>query len=364
MLASLAATLAPMVREATIDARAASLGAAAAVWLLVAFDRAFRLPHPASRTLRLLTAASLAAAFIHPSTLFLGIAGLGLLWRRTRRTASVLDRRLVLAAGALLVIGVAVATLQSSAANDVANGSFGGVDTVLEQLPGGRMLAGIALLLTGAVLLAGLAYDQERVIRWFGGAALCWFAACLFALPVRNLFVPRYFVAAAVLVLVAVVTANLEHWTLGLIASIVAIGVLGSAQRLDTDYGYGSTWCDLSSHLVASTQPGDRVVLAHTVYASPITACLGAGAAEYFATVDAVPDVARDLLDDPRAMWQGPAIAGESMTRVSSGERVVIVWAPGADSQADDAVEQLPVRGVSCERHDHGGLAIAFCAAP
>lgn len=363
LLASVAAALTPMVREATIDARAAGLGAAAAVWLLVAFDRWFQPARPSGRAVRLLTVASLVAAFVHPSTLFLGIAGLGLVWRRTRRSASATDRRLVVGAGGLLVVGLAVATMQSSAADVVASGSFGGIPTVLAQLPGGRALAGLALLLTGTILLAGLAYDQERVIRWFGGAALCWFAACLFVLPLRNLFVPRYFVAAAVLVLVAVVTANLETWTLGLIGTIVAISVLGSVQRLDTDYGYGSTWCALSADLVAGSQPGDRVVLAHTVYASPVVACLGDDAAAYFASVDAVPSMADGLLEDPRAMWQGPAIGGDALTRISIGERLTIVWTPGADPAADEAVAQLPVRGVDCERHDHGALSIAFCAA-
>ena len=62
-------------------------------------------------------------------------------------------------------------------------------------------------------------------------------------------------------------------------------------------------------------------------------------------------------------MWQGPAIGGDALTRISIGERLTIVWTPGADPAADEAVAQLPVRGVDCERHDHGALSIAFCAA-
>lgn len=363
MLASVATVLSPMVREAAVDARAAALGAAAAVWLVVAFDRWTATPRLTTRAIRLLAALSLVVAFVHPSTLFLGVAGLGLLWRRTGRQARRGDRRTVLGAAAVLVLGVLAAAAQSGAAEAVAAG-HGGITTVLAQLPGGRALAGLAVLLTATVLLAGLAYDHERVLRWFGGAALCWFAACFAALPVRDLFVPRYFVAAAVVLFLVVVTAKLEAWTIGLIATIVAIGVLGSAARLDTRYGYGSTWCDLTTELSTTARPGDHVVFAHTVALSPVTACLGDGAAPFFATVEEFPSTSGGLLDDPRAMWQGDATPVARLAGIATGQRLLAVWTPGQDAAADTVIADLPTRGVRCETERHGALALAVCTAP
>ncbi|MEZ5259521.1 MAG: hypothetical protein R2705_22365 [Ilumatobacteraceae bacterium] len=364
-MATVAVAVTPMVREATIDARAAALGAAVAIWLAIAFDETARRA-PADRGwFRALLVASVLAAFVHPSTMFVGVVGLVSLLRRTRRPSfpewARTARRELLAAAIVVVGGVAIATLQSGAAEAVATSEFGGIRMTLAQLPGGRALAGAALLLTCATLLAGLAFDHERPLRAFGGGALMWFAACLAALPVRNLFVPRYFVAAAVLVLATVIVAEIEAWNRVLVTSLLGIALFGSLERLDTQYGYGSGWCPLAHELADETGSGDRVVFASSVYASAIRACGGGDLSASIGDADALP--AGIASATPRTLWTAGSIDPDRYYELILGARTHVVWIPGVDTAAGAAIDELMRHGAVCTTRSPDGIALTSCAA-
>ena len=358
--ATVAVAFAPMVREASVDARAGALGAAAAIWLTIAFDRILRRPDGlSSGVVRGLVAASVAAAFIHPSTLFLGAAGLVATWRHVRRSGGRDDRAWVLGGGLGLVVGAAVAAWQSPAAAAVADG-VGGVEVVFAQLPGGRWTAGLALLATSAVLFAGRAFDHERPLRNFGGAALIWFALCLFALPVRDVFVPRYFVAAGVLVVATVIVAALERWNRPVILAILAIAALGGIEHAGDRYGYGSTWCDAARLVADGVAPGDRVVFGNGQQASAVTGCLGAGATAAFADADLAPAAIVGRLDDARALWTSPAPTEMELLRVSLTGRTAYVWANG-DPRFTSLMAELAGYGVRCEITPLGSAYVSWC---
>ncbi len=361
-LALLAAALSPLMREAAADARAASLGAAAAIWLLVLFDL-IGLDRPHRWGLRAAIVGSLGLAYIHPSTLFLGAAGVVLGWRTARRAGLDLERRLAIGTGVVLVLGAASATIKSGV-TIVARPGWEGVGHVLSELPGGRTLAGIAVLATASVLLAGCSFDREPVIRWFGGSALAWFGLLALAVPVRNLYVPRYFAAAAMLVVVAIAFARIERWAVPMTAALLGIAILGGLEQLDTEYGYGSTWCDVADSLAESSRPGDTVVFGVSGYQSPVIACLGAQAEPVLGRGPTQPTLSADLYDDPRALWFNSLPDADAVLRIEPGQSTRYVWVEGADPQIDEAIDVLAAAGARCDRVTHGDVQLATCRNP
>ncbi len=360
--ALVAAVLSPIAREALSDARAATLGIAGAVWLLVAFDDVVNgVAHP--RRLRIGIAGSLLLAFTHPSTLFLGAAGIVFAWRAARRAGLGTERRLALVAGALAIVGTASAAIKSGVTT-VAKPGLQGMGEVLGQLPGGRVVAGLALLLSALVLLAGLCFDTEPVIRWFGGAGLAWFGLNLAVLPVRNLWVPRYFAAAMVLVVIAVAFARIERWAAPMAALILAVTLLGGIERLDTAYGYGSTWCDVADTLARRIEPGDRLTFAVSSYQSPTIACLGPEARPVLERGVTVPALSGDRYEDPRGLWFGQRPTEADLLHLEPGHASRLVWIEAADPEVSEAVEQLRLNGAHCERERFGGVDLATCTQP
>jgi len=365
MLASVGAVLSPMAREAAVDARAAALGLALAVWLAVLCDRWLRSTTWNRGRVVTILAASVALAFVHPSTLFAGFAGAVLVWRRSRRLGSRSETHLALGATGVVVLGGLAAAMQSGAADSVARPGLMGIGQVLGQLPGGRILAGAALVATALVLLAGRSFDDERILRWFGGASLLWFAACLFALPVRSLFVPRYFLAAGVLVLATVTVAKLEHWSAPLIWLTLALTVVGGAAQLGTGVAGGSTWCRLSDRLAGAVHPGDTVAFATTTYQSPVLACLGdrAGASVLRGTT-VVPTMPGRTAEDPRALWLDRPARLDAVTVLDRGASTHLIWVTGIDIDYPHVVEQLKIFGAHCTTTQFGDLSLASCASP
>lgn len=360
--ALVAVVLSPMVREALSDARAATLGIAGAVWLLVAFDHAGSdVARP--RRLQVALGGSLFLAFTHPSTLFLGGAGIVFAWRAARRAGLDRERRLAVAAGVFAGLGTASALIKSGVTT-VAKPGLQGLGEVLGQLPGGRVVAGVALLLSALVLLAGLCFDTEPVIRWFGGAGLAWFAANLLVLPVRNLWVPRYFSAAMVLVVVAIAFARIERWAAPMSALILAVALLGGVERIDTAYGYGSTWCDVADALAARIEPGDRLTFAVSSYQSPVIACLGDEARSVLERGTTVPFLSGDRYEDPRGLWFGQLPTQPELLYLEPGHTSRIVWLDGIDVPASEAVEQLRLNGARCDRERFGDVDLATCTQP
>ena len=356
-----AASLSPIMREAAFDARAASLGVAGTIWLLVLFDR-IGSEHPHRWGLRLAIVGSLAVAFVHPSTLFVGVAGVVLGWRTARRAGWAAERRLAIGSGVLLVLGTASAGIKSGAAT-VARPGWDGVSQVLGELPGGRALTGLALLASAIVLLAGCCFDTEPVVRWFGGSALLWFAAVTFAFPMRNLFVPRYFAAATVLIVISIAFARIERWAAPMAGLILALAVVGGFERITADYGYGSTWCDVSDRLAERVELGDSLTFAASSYQSPVIACLGSNAAEVLRG-RTLPWVGGELLEDPRTLWFGERPTPTELLSMSPTGTSRFVWIAAADPEVGRAVDELAVAGASCRRENFGEVLLASCVEP
>lgn len=354
----------PMFREATVDARAGAFAAAASVWLVLGCDRWLgdrAWPH---RRIAILLVGSAFVAVSHPSTLFVGVAGVGLVARFARQER---DRRVMLwclgAAGFVGLSGV-VAALQSGAASTVTRPGLEGVGEVLSQLPGGRVLAGLAFLATVGVLLAGRAFDDERIVRWFAGASTIWFAVAMVALPAQSVWVPRYFLAATALLSLALAAAAWQDWSRPVITATVALSVVGGAAQLGNDYGYGSTWCSVAEAFDTSVASGDTVILASSAYASPIVACLGDQAVARLASVTLEPRIATDELDDPRTLWRSTPPDPTTVLGIDPAATTWYLTVPGAHPIVDKAIEELRAAGVRCTSTGSSDLELTGCANP
>ena len=361
LLAFMGFAMTPMVREASVDARAAAFGAALAVWLVVLFDR--WLGDVAWPRLRIgvLLAGSVLVAFTHPSTLFAGVAGAALMLRFARRQGDTTVVRWSVGALGVIALGVAAASVRNGDAATAVSPGFQGIVDVLSQLPGGRALAGAAFVVTIGLLLAGRAYDDERIVRWFAGAVIVWFAAATVAFPVTSIFIPRYFVAAAALLLLALVLARHEDWSTPVIMATIGLAVVGGAAQVRNDYGFGSTWCEAADGLASAAAPGDRIVFGATGYASPVLGCLGEQGVTMLSSAVTVPQLSAADLSDPRALWSGGRPDPADLLDLERGSRSQFLWIPGADPAVDEAMGQLRSAGVPCTENAYGNIVVATC---